>query len=266
MKTKLWIRISLIALLVLSVSTSAFAALPVIDAASVAQLVQQIEQFSEMIDTLHRQYQTLRSQYEMLRRYAEIDHDGLAARKFRQYLDEYTNQFQEIVDQIGSYQNGGLLGNISRLDEIYSSYHTDWQSQDREGDFTYEADTQTREIKKLVLWNKIQLKHAALVAAKVRDSLPIAQDRVNTLLNDTSQAEGILLTAQIGNELMGEVAKSVNVLNTQITELTQAEAAEGLEKNQRDGHRLNRGRESIDGWGERDLSAPPSPLNPFGAY
>lgn len=241
--------------------------LPVIDPAALAQMVQEMEKFIQMIQVLNAQYDKMTEQYDMLKEYAELDHEGLAyTNKFLPFFEQYKAQFQAILDQIGSYQNGGLLSNVSRLDEVYSAYHEDWENQDKPGDFTYEADPKTRELKKQLLWSKIQLKHAAMVGAKIRDAIPTSQEHVNTFLNDTHEAKGMLLTAQIGNELLGEVAKSINTLSVQMNEVMSAQVAQGLEQNQRAGRDMNRMREAISDWGTETAQEAPAPLNPFGAY
>ena len=226
----------------------------VYDPAAVAQLIKQIEQTIQMI-----------KQLEDLSNWAEIDHINLAGGKFRLFLSQYTKQFDDIMKEIEGYQNGGLLGQISRLDEVYFPYYNDWEDPDntREAE---EADPLHRELSKQILWTRVQFKHAAKVAAKIRETLPKTQDQTNVLLDDTAQAVGIMQSIKIGNQLTGMVAKNLQNLNVALTESLQAQAAEGLEKNNRAGLKINRAKEAIKDWGKDSSSTEKDSINPFEKY
>lgn len=234
---------------------SAQAAMPVIDVASIAQLVEQIEHMMTMINQL-----------ESLNVWAEIDHTNLASSKFRKFFSQYRNLFDRIMKEIEGYQDGGLLGQIDRLDEVYFPYHEDWENQDKEDDFTYKADPRTRAIKKQILWTRIQLKHAAKVAAKIREAIPEQEEQIQVLLDDTAQAVGLMQSVKIGNQLSGMIAKSLQTLNIQLTEVIQAQAAEGLEKNHKEGLKKKRQREAIKDFSVRPYTVKPLPLNPVGGF
>lgn len=219
---------------------------PVIDVAAIAKLVQQIQQIQTMINTLQ-------SQYRMLRSYAKLDHEGLANGKFSIYLTGFSDQFDKVLQEIHGYQN--MFDQISRLDEVYIPYHDTWAQ--------YNGDNLiTRSIKKQLLWSKIQMKHAAKVGAKIRETLPTSQERINTLLNDTHQAQGMLLTAQIGNQLMGEVGANLQTLNVQMNEYLQAYSAKSLEENESRGLYAKRLDEVMEDWGTYggDSAAPKNPI------
>lgn len=213
---------------------------PVVDVAAIAKLVEQIKQLEEMIGTL-------KSQYRMLKHYAEIDHDGLANQKFGQFLSEYRSQFETVLEEISGYQN--MFDQISRLDEVYFPYHTGWEEIDGENPIT-------RTLKKEILWTRIQMKHAAKVGAAIRQIIPKTQDQLEVLLDDTNQAEGILLTAQIGNQLMGVVGSSVRNLNVQMNEFLQAYTARSLEENQIRGLQARRRDDVMKDWGQLGKSSP----------
>lgn len=237
---------------VLFSSTVARATLPVIDYTAVAQLIQQVRQTLEMIDQL-----------KSLSHYADLDHISLASGKFSRFLGEYRNLFDQVMNEINSYQNGGLLGQIERLDEIYQAYYNEWGTED---DFTSEMDPLRDNLKKQLMWTRIQFKHAAKVAAKIRETIPDTDAQVQGLLEDTHQAVGIMQSIKIGNELTGTVAKTLQNLNIQLTEVIQAQAAEGLQRNQTEGQQKNRSREALKNFGERSSNPSPAPLNPIGAY
>lgn len=96
------------ALSILVTPLPSHAAMPVVDVASIAQLIEQIHHMMTMIDQL-----------KSLNDWAEIDHTNLASRKFRQFFSKYRKLFDEIMKEIEGYQDGGLLGQIERLDEVY---------------------------------------------------------------------------------------------------------------------------------------------------
>lgn len=227
----------------------------VIDPAAVAQLIQQVQQTLTMINQL-----------QSLNSWEEIDHTNISSGKYNSYIAQYRDLFNQLMEEIEGYQEGGLLGQIDRLDEVYFSYHNDWEQNDKPGDFTIKANPQHRAIKKQILWTKIQLKHAAKVAAKVRETIPQQEEQIQGLLDDTAQAVGIMQSIKIGNQISGMVAKSLQTLNLQLTEVIQENAATGLERNHKDGLQKNRQREAIKGFGERESRPRPAPLNPIGRY
>lgn len=236
-------------------SKTLYAQAVVIDPAAVAQLIQQVQQTLTMINQL-----------QSLNNWEEIDHTNLASGKFNTFLSQYRDLFDQIMEEIEGYQEGGLLGQIDRLDEVYFSYHNDWEGQDQAGDFTTKANPNHRAIKKQILWTKIQLKHAAKVAAKVRETIPKQEQQIQRLLDDTAQAVGIMQSIKIGNQISGMVAKSLQTLNLQLTEVIQENAATGLERNHKDGLQKNRQREAITDFGVRNSRPRPAPLNPIGRY
>ena len=228
--------------------------IPVVDVAAIGNLIVQIEHLKTMIDQLNS-----------LTDYGKLDHINLAGGKFRRFLTEYKKLYSQIIDEIENYQSGGLMGQISRLDEVYFPYHDQWE--DTLSSAEAEAsDPLHRELAKQILWTRIQFKHAAMVGAKIRDSLPDTQEQINVLLDDTAQAVGVMQSIKIGNELTGMVAKSLQTLNISLTEQIQAQAAEGLEKNHKEGLKINRAREAIKGWGVDTYTGPVAPLNPFERY
>lgn len=237
--------------LVTPASKSFAGGMPVIDAAAIAQLIEQLHRLETMINELNT-----------LTDYADLDHVNLAGGKFRRFLNEYKRLFDDIMNEIESYQNGGLLGQIDRLDEVYFPYHNDWES----SEFTENAERANplhRELAKQILFTRIQFKHAAKVGAKIRETLPQTQEQVNVLLDDTAQAVGIMQSIKIGNQISGEVAKSLQTLNVALTEHLQAQAAEGLEKNHKEGLKINRALEAMKGWGEQAPAPKKAPRNPF---
>ena len=249
---KIILAIALIFISIITPTSRSFASgYPVIDVAAIAQLIEQIKRFDTMIKELNT-----------LTDYAELDHVNLASKKFGKFLSEYKKLFDDIMDEIEGYQEGGLLGQIERLDEVYFPYHTDWE----DSEFTENAeraDPLHRELAKQTLFTRIQFKHAAKVGAKIRESLPKTQEQINVLLDDTAQAVGIMQSIKIGNQISGEVAKSLQTLNVALTEQLQAQAAEGLEKNHKEGLKINRALEAIKGWGEKAPAAQKAPRNPF---
>ncbi len=247
----------LLVVVLLLVSTwrqPAKAMIPVIDPGAIAQLVEQIKQTLEVI-----------GQLQALNDWAQLDHLNLALGEFNAFISKYKGLLDELMNEIESYQNGGLLGQIQRLEEIYFSYSDGWENQGAD-DFTAKADPYHPALKKQLLWTRIQLKHAAKVAAKVRSSLPDTQAELHSLQQANFASEGVMQTLKVGNELTGMVARSLEVLNTQLGEVLQAQVADGLERNTRDGLQKNRAREALTGWGEKPVSESPAPLNPFGAY
>ena len=243
--------ISIFATTILGPTRILYAAVPVIDSASIAQLLVQIERMRTMINELNT-----------LTNYADLDHVNLAGGKFHHFLNQYNKLFSDIMDEIDGYQSGGLMGQINRLDQVYFPYHSDWDNPESTRE-AVEADPLHRELAKQILWTRIQFKHAAMVGAKIRESLPKTQEQISGLLNDTAQAVGIMQSIKIGNQLTGEVAKSLQTLNVSLTEHLQAQAAEGLEKNHKEGLKINRGREAIKDWGKQTSSTETAPKNPF---
>ena len=236
------------------VSRSYAGGAPVIDVAAIAQLVEQIKRFEAMIKELNT-----------LTEYADLDHVNLAGGKFKKFLNQYKKLFDDIIDEIEGYHEGGLLGQINRLDEVYFPYHNDWEKPELTEN-AERADPLHRELAKQVLFTRIQFKHAAIVGAKIRETLPQTQEQVNVLLDDTAQAVGIMQSIKIGNQISGEVAKSLQTLNVALTEHLQAQAAEGLEKNHKEGLKINRALEAIKGWGEKSSAPQKAPRNPFERY
>jgi P-type conjugative transfer protein TrbJ len=234
---------------------------PVVDVAAIAQLLEQVKNTLAMIEQLKNMYGKLRS----LKDFADLDHENLANQHFLQFFERYTSEFERIFEQIEGYQN--MFSQIGRLDEVYSPYHTDWEEQvgsGPNGELT-PLDEQERILKKQILWTRIQMKHAAKVGAVVRETLKDGQQDLETLMKDNSEAAGMLLAAQIGNELTGVVGKNLQTLNTQMNEFIQAYTAQNLEQNQTRGRMMNRIDEVLKGLGEL-RRATPVPLNPIGAF
>ena len=230
----------------------------VIDPAAITQLIVQVQKTVEMI----KQLRNIEGNLDKLNDWEILDHTNLASKKFGRFLDEYTRIFKDIMKEIEGYQDGGLMGQLDRLDEVYWQYHTDWDK-DELFEESLERDPLYGKIAKEVLWTKIQFKHAAKVGAKIRDSLEQSQAQTQVLLEDTAQAVGIMQSIKIGNQLTGMVAKSLDKLNVSLTEHLQAQAAQGLEQNQKQGLQMNRAREAIKGWGTPSPSTPLKSANPF---
>lgn len=250
---KLFFTVSLIFLLSFP-QKPAYGAMPVIDYAAVAQLIEQVRHTLRILAELRA-----------LHEYATIDHLNLSSVGFREFLSNYTALFESLIEEIEAYQNGGLLGQIERLDEVYFPYHTGWESL-LDDDFALQAEPRFSAIRKQILWTKVQLKHAAFVAARVRRSLPETEAELETILSRSYGTEGVMQGLKVGHELTGMVARSLETLNIQLGEFLQAHVAEGLEKNTREGLRNNRLREALSGWGEEIEENERAPLNPFGAY
>jgi conjugal transfer/entry exclusion protein len=234
----------LIPFLLLFVPTSAYSTVPVIDYAAVAQLIEQVRQTQEMIGTLENQYQ-------MLKRYAELDHEGLASSKFGVFISQFEDQFKKILEEIHGYQN--MFDQISRLDEVYLPYHGDWGDED---------DPILSKVRKQILWTKIQMKHAAKVGAQIRETFPHSQSQLEGLLDDTAQAQGVLLTAQIGNQIMGAMGSGLQTLNVQMNEFLQAYSSKSLEENESRGLTIRRLNDATQNLGEYE-SGQPAPKNPM---
>ena len=147
----------------------------------------------------------------------------------------------------------------------------DWDLQEKLNDPLYkgvprEIAQQAHAIKKQILLTKIQMKHALKVGGKVREGLGVAESQTQVLLDDTAQAVGIMQSIKIGNQLTGMVSKSLQTLNIQMNEYTQAYAAAELEKNNVRGLVANRTREALDGFGDEARKEKPLPLNPIGKF
>lgn len=233
------------------IEVAAASGLPVIDVAAIANLIEQIQRLDAMIKQLNT-----------LTDYADLDHVNLAGKKFARFLNQYNKLFKDIMSEISSYQSGGLMGQLDRLDQVYFSYYDEWENPENTEE-AEKADPKFRELAKQVLWTRIQFKHAAKVGAKIRDSLPQNQEQISVLLDDTAQAVGIMQSIKIGNQLTGTVSKGLQTLNVSLTEHLQAQAAEGLERNTKEGLKLNRAREAIKDWGKDKRSGPPAHKNPF---
>jgi conjugal transfer/entry exclusion protein len=230
----------------------------VFDPAAVAQLIEQVQRVGQMISQLKSIYKGI----DKLTDWQEIDHINLAGGKFGRFLNEYTQLFDSIMDEIEGYQSGGLMGQLDRLDQVYWAYYDGWESNEvmKEAE---DADPLHRELAKQILWTRIQFKHAAKVGAKIRETLPRTQEQINVLLDDTAQAVGIMQSIKIGNQLTGTVAKSLQTLNVSLTEHLQAQSAQGLEQNQKEGLKMNRAREAIKDWSATPVPSALAPRNPF---
>jgi conjugal transfer/entry exclusion protein len=247
--------------LVTSIERSA-AAVPVVDFASIAQLIAQVENTLRMIQQLRRTYEEITS----LRKWADLDHEALATQYFKQFYERYVSEFKSILAQIEGYQN--MFDQITRLDEVYQPYHTDWEKPIEGSGPNGEIlpmDREARVLQKQALWTRIQMKHAAKVGAVVRDTLVEGQKDLERLMRDNKESAGMLLAVQIGNQLTGVVGKNLQTLNVQMNEYIQAFTAEQLEKNQSRGRHLNRLDDAKAGLGEV-TRATPLPANPVGAF
>lgn len=233
----------------------------VYDPAAVAQLIEQVQKTIAMINQLKNMGKELAS----LRNWANIDHTNLAGGKFSQFLGEYKRLFDQIQQEIEGYQNGGLMGQIERLDQVYFPYYEGWEDPE-ENEESLEANPLHSALAKQILWTRIQLKHAAKVGAKIRDTLPETQEQMNVLLDDTAQAVGIMQSIKIGNQLAGVIGKNLQTLNVSLTEQIQAQAAQGLEQNHKQGLQVVRARDAIKDWGKAKAIKTTAPKNPFENY
>lgn len=230
----------------------------VYDPAAVAQLLKQVEQTIQVINQL----KTMGKELMTLRNWANIDHTNLASGKFAAFLSQYKQLFDRVQEEIEAYQGGGLMGQLERLDEVYFPYYDGWDDEE-ENKIPLEANPLHSALAKQVLWTRIQFKHAAKVGAKIRETLPSTQEQINVLLDDTAQAVGLMQSIKIGNQLAGVIGKSLQTLNVSLAEQIQAQAAQGLEQNHKQGLQIVRGREAIREWTDkRPVDALP-PKNPF---
>jgi P-type conjugative transfer protein TrbJ len=233
----------------------------VFDPAAVAQLIEQVQQTMNMINQL----KTMGKELVSLRNWANIDHTNLAGGKFASFLGEYKRLFDQVQREIEGYQSGGMMGQISRLDEVYFPYYEGWEDKEQNEE-PLEANPLHSALAKQILWTRIQFKHAAKVGAKIRENLPATQEQINVLLDDTAQAVGLMQSVKIGNQLAGMVGKSLQTLNVALTEQIQAQAAQGLEQNHKQGLQVVRARDAIKEWGEPKPSRGTAPRNPFENY
>ena len=239
----------------------------VYDPAAVAQLIEQVRKTLAMINEL----KSLNDKLQSLNDWEKLDHVNLAGQKFTLFVGQYKKLFDDVIHEINDYQGGGLMGAIDALESRYPSYHNDWEAQDKLGDSFYdktppELAEKVHAMKKQLLLTKIQMKHALIVGAKIRDSLPKAEAQTQALLDDTKQAVGVMQTIKIGSELTSMVAKSLQSLNLQMGEYLQAYAAKELEENQRKGALANRAREALSDFGSAAPNQTPVPLNPIGKF
>ena len=233
----------------------------VFDPAAVAQLIQQVQQTINMISQLKNMGRELVS----LRNWANIDHTNLAGGKFASFLGEYKRLFDQVQQEIEGYQSGGLMGQIGRLDHVYFPYYEGWEDEE-ENKEPLEANPLHSALAKQILWTRIQFKHAAKVGAKIRETLPATQEQIDVLLDDTAQAVGLMQSVKIGNQLAGMIGKSLQTLNVSLTEQIQAQAAQGLEQNHKQGLQVVRARDAIKDWAEPKPSTGTAPKNPFENY
>lgn len=233
----------------------------VYDPAAVAQLIQQVQQTMNMLDQL----KSMGREVAALRNWANIDHTNLAKDKFAAFFGEYKRLFDQVQKEIASYQNGGLMGQIGRLDQVYFPYYTGWDDAEENRE-PLEANPLHSALAKQILWTRIQFKHAAKVGAKIRETLPSSQQQINGLLDDTAQAVGIMQSIKIGNQLAGVIGKSLQNLNISLTEQIQAQAAQGLEQNHKQGLQVVRARDAIKSWADPKPSSRIAPKNPFDNY
>ena len=230
----------------------------VYDPAAVAQLLKQVEQTIQVINQL----KSLGKELMTLRNWANIDHTNLASGKFQAFISQYKELFDQVQEEIEAYQNGGLMGQLERLDEVYFPYYDGWDDPEA-NKVPLEANPLHSALAKQVLWTRIQFKHAAKVGAKIRETLPSTQDQINVLLDDTAQAVGLMQSVKIGNQLAGVIGKSLQTLNVSLTEQIQAQAAQGLEHNHRQGLQVVRAREAIQEWADLKPAPALAPKNPF---
>ena len=233
----------------------------VYDPAAVAQLIQQVQQTMNMLNQLRNMGREIVS----LRKWADIDHTNLAGGKFAAFLGEYKRLFDQVQQEIEGYQSGGLMGQIGRLDQVYFPYYEGWEDPE-ENEEALEANPLHSALAKQILWTRIQFKHAAKVGAKIRETLPATQEQINVLLDDTAQAVGLMQSVKIGNQLAGMIGKSLQNLNVSLTEQIQAQAAQGLEQNHKQGLQGVRARDAIKGWAEPKPATGLAPKNPFENY
>lgn len=233
----------------------------VYDPAAVTQLIQQVEQTMNMLKQLKNMGRELVS----LRKWADIDHTNLAGEKFATFLGEYKRLFDQVQEEIAGYQSGGLMGQIGRLDQVYFPYYEGWEDPE-ENKEALEANPLHSALAKQILWTRIQFKHAAKVGAKIRETLPSSQEQINVLLDDTAQAVGLMQSVKIGNQLAGVIGQSLQNLNISLTEQIQAQAAQGLEQNHKQGLQIVRARDAIKDWAEPRVAGRTVPKNPFENY
>lgn len=230
------------------------ATVPVIDYVAIGKWVEQIQKMIVVIEQL-----------KTLRGYAELDHENLGSTGWANYLKDFNKLFDDVIEVIDSYQEGGMLGQLDRLDEVYFPYHEGWESELTE-DYLKEANPLLTSVRKQILWTKIQFKHAATVAGKVRESLPKTQEELDTALQKGYKVDGLMQSIKVGHEIAGIAARSLENLNVQMSELIQAQAGEGLEKNMRQGIINNRIADALKDWDEDNSTRESVPANPFGAY
>lgn len=223
------------------------------DPKAILQLIEQIKKMKEMIDQLDDIYNQLEDEYEMFDHYLTLDHEGLAGGKFGVFFDKYKDRFDKIVETLESYQGGGLIANdLSEFERklgTFESYHQDWDTEDEEDDPLAQSRSRTM---KSVLFTKIQAKHALKAGREIQEQLKKSREDLEILVDDTAQAQGMLLVSQIGNQLTAMVADNLNNLTVQLNELMALQSAATLEQNQNQGKTISLIRKSMENWGTKE--------------
>ena len=170
------------------------------------------------------------SNLRTLRGFANLDHENISIGEWNQFLNQFNSAFDEIIDVIEGYQEGGLLGQLERIDEVYFPYHEGWETANTP-EYLLEANKNIARIRKQMLWTRIQFKHAAFVAGKIRQDLPNNQVELEQALNTAHGSAGLMQAVKAGHQIAGLSARSLENLNVQIGELIQAQAGQGMEQN-----------------------------------
>ncbi len=228
----------------------------VFDPAVFAKAIEQINETIKMISELKDIGKTL----DKLTDWEKIDHINLASGWNGAWTGRYKAILDRLLSKINEYQSGGAFSeaNIARVmkDEIYPGYHADWESME-------DISQPWRNVKKQILWTKIQMKHAANVGAQLRKEISNVSSSTTEIMDRNMQAVGQLQAIKIGTQMTMNVVKSLELTNVHLNEFVQAYTAKALEENGDKGRAANGKHSAMQGIGEVRYNSAPAPESPI---
>ncbi len=228
----------------------------VFDPAVYLKAIEQIEETVRMINQLKGIGKSL----DQLTDWEAIDHINLAGGWNGAWVKRYTNILDRLIEKIDQYQGGGAFSeqNLGRImgDEIYPGYHEGWEEME-------DLSQPWRNVKKQMLWTKIQMKHAVNVGAQLRKEISKVSDSTTQIMDRNMQAVGQLQAVKIGTQMTMNVVKSLELTNVHLNEFVQAYTAHALEENSDKGRAANGKQKAMMGIGEVRYNRAPAPVSPI---
>ena len=159
-------------------------------------------------------------------------------------IEELSDSMNELFEVVGTVE--GMMQDFQGVQERFDELYPDISQMT-----AIDGETAAQYSRRWLEEMRNTVSGAAKTGAKVLDSLPANQDQLDTLLNQSQGAEGILQSAQAGNQIAGLMVDQLQSLNAQLAQYNQVNLNEVMVQQSHRELSAERDSKAMDGFGER---------------